>query len=708
MRPALTISARRARSSQCLLKHCCFEIENHKRSLFTLSAKSNNLPNMTHRPLLLWFLVNKPYSTQTLSPVPEARNLNHRLIGKNVDLPQLLSYIEMNSLSPKEIFKLLRVKLYQIDPHDAESAWMIYNTMMQYQVDKYLKTNHYGYLLGILKYGNNVPQMLTVLENIKESEEATLTSIHTSQVLFALSKQGLTKECCQLVQQMTEAESEELAPTASHYHSLAIALKNAPHNDPTIVEQAAQLMLDGMESRNITLDQSTLSIMLSLLSTRQYKKENLILDFLRAMDHRNTESTYNVYIYTSLIAGFARQGDSVSAKRIFEEMQKFKVKPNQVTYAAMMEAYGRAGDFTSARALLKEHHKRFKKLTNPLVTSLLVNAIRHNNFAVAENTAKLIKRKIKLQDQDTMLRTALLWLKAKTDVDIARKSFDSLYKRDPDMVSSIMVNHLIEGFGKKGNKARVLDTLQALKQRNARSQHYVANALFHCRDVSAALSIFGSMRANSIPDDITIAMVIQGLVMNNEGNLAWRLFKTLQSEGIEPNLHAYTSILKALGHRDTELKKRKIADIDDDVLTAAGIRARVDYINSPVPVTTEALNLFRHMTGFQQPNVYTYTTLISCFAKSNITQAIRIFDHMCSHHVQPTVETYTALLQGCAMFRNSQMALTIFNHMCDKQIKPNAVTWRYLLKSLLRGRVDRKEIDKIGDMARKALANQNV
>lgn len=612
--------------------------------------------------------------------------LNHRILGKDkVDLDILLSKIATSKLSPKGIYKFLKAALYNIDQRDADKAWKIYETMVHYKVDKYLKDNQYGYLLGILKYGN-VNNLLTVMENIKTSGQFSDTH-HIFQVLFALSKQGLVDKCCQLV--------EHLEPTASHYHSLATALRNAPQKDPATIEKVAKIMLNGMQNHHIKIDPSTLAIMLSLLDKT---KDDLIFQFFKTVDH--DPSTYNVYIYTSLIAGFARQGDSKSAKRLFDEMQKHKVKPNQVTYAALMEAYGRAGEFDAAQTLLVDYRKKYKNLNNnPLVTSLLVNAIRHHNLPVAEYTAKLIRRNIKDSDRDDMLRTALLWLKAKTDVDAARREFDYMYNNEPALLNDIMTNHLVKALAQQGEKELVLETVKKMRKRKGpRSQHYLTNALFHCRDVFAALSIFGSMREQKIPDDITLAMVIQGLVMNHEGNLAWRLFKTLQNQEIEPNLHAYSSMLHVFAHPD---KQRKDTDIDEKTLEKAGIRARVSYSHPP---STEALYLFRSMTGFQQPNAYTYTTLIACFAKTNLTQAIRIFDHMRSSHVDPTTETYTALLQGCAIFRNSQMAITIFTHMCDHQVKPNSHTWRYLLKSLLRGRVDRKEIDKLGKMARKAMA----
>ncbi|KAI8371062.1 hypothetical protein BD560DRAFT_304669, partial [Blakeslea trispora] len=601
-------------------------------------------------------------------------------LNKDLNLDSLLTHLASHPRSPKTIFKLLRSALYNAIQYDSVKAWTIYQTMIHYRVDRYLKSNHYGHLLSILKYEDaveTVPHMLEILQQMPPQQR---TSYHLSQVLFAMSRQGQAKEACTLM----ESTPVSLL-TANHYHSLAIALKHAikhKEQDHELINQVTQLMLKGMEKT--TLSNTTFSIMISILASAQHNERTLA--FLKAMEHQSSESQekppYNVYIYTSLIAGFARKGDVASAQQLFDQMKEHKIKPTQVTYAALVEAYGRAGHLEKAQAILQQAEKRFRKPNAVMYTSVLVNAIRHSN-PIAYSIEQQIHQRLKPQEIDTMLRTALLWLSTQRNVDQARKELEQL---PPDAVHPIMWHHLMTAYGHQRDKAHVLKAYQSLSQGHrvtARSKHLLTRALFYCRDVPAAMEVFLSMRS-SLPDAITCAMVIQGLVMNQEADLAWRLFRLQQ----EPNGRAYTSILKMLGHYD-QMKKKK----------------RSDWV--PEKVTTEALAIFRRLTGFTEPHVYTYTTLIACFAKHDLNRAISIFDHMCTQQVAPTVETYTALLQGCAIFRNSQMALNVFHHMCSRQIEPNPVTWRYLLKSLLRSRVDKEQIDRLGAMARKSIESSS-
>ncbi|KAI8072179.1 uncharacterized protein B0P05DRAFT_549204 [Gilbertella persicaria] len=676
MRPAFSLTRK---TKSCVFRQCC-----------------SRLPMAPQPRPLFWFLMQKSMSTQALQTKEDHtwdRPFHPRTMNKDVDLDSLLTFLSQHTLTQKEIFKSLRTALYNTIQYDADKAWLIYNTMISYHVDKHLKSNHYGYLLGILKYGNHVDNMLTLLDHIRSY--GLLNGYHVSQVLFAMSRTGRAKEAYELIKNTTQwaTHHPDLWPTANHYHSLAIALKNAPERDPVLIEQVTQLMLESMQTRKIQLDNTTLSTMITMLAHSRQQT----LYFLKAMNQSHHHN-YNVYIYTSLMAGFARKGDVASAQQLFDEMRKHKVKPSQVTFAALIEAYSRAGDFDKAQQLLGVYRKRYRKSTHVIYTSILVNAIRHGNLNVAEKMEKLVRTS---GNMDSMLQTALLWLSTKRDVDKARKEFEVLYQQG--RVNPIMVHHLITAYGHKRDKAQVIKSyeyLGPLGTESRRSKHVLAHALFQCRDVPAALNVLIAMRSQSVPDDITLAMVIQGLVMNKEANLAWRLFKTLQHDGIEPSIRAYTSMIKGLGHYVSFKKKRPLS-LDPHTLASAGILSPSNI--DPARTTTEALDLFRRMTGFEQPHVYTYTTLISCFAKQNLPRAISIFDHMCTQQVMPTVETYTALLQGCAIFRNSQMALTVFNHMCSRKIEPNAVTWRYLMKSLLRSGVDKQQIDQIGDMARKSL-----
>lgn len=733
MRPALavtTTTTRRAKSSNCLLRQCFLELENNtniRRTFLTSSRlktpiKPQLLPTLS-------FLVTRSYSSRPRKKTETNvyRQYQPRNINKFVDPEEMSKYFIKEKISKWDMFASLRSALYSFTMNDSAKTWQIYQLMIKHGVDHYLQPNHYGRILSIMKYGKTVPNMLSILEHMKAHDKIP-NAHHLSQVLFAMSRQGLVRAACDLIRVTTVACDrstglDRFYPTANHYDLLVVTLKNNKTKDPAVLKYVTQLLIKAMDKHNTILENTTISQLLSLLSKRG-ASQLLTVSFLKSLDKSTkqdattTTHPYNVYIYTTLIAGFARKGDNKGAINLFKEMRKQQVHPNIITSTAIINAHAVAGDFIAARLAMNLHVKKYNQLTSTMVTSLLINALRKDNMMEARKAIEYIQN-LDTQHVDSKLRTAILWLKTKQDVDEAQKEFDELQQQNEKLVNSVMANHLITGYGKKGDKRQVYQSyatsakLAMNAEAQLRAKHHLAHALFQCRDVPAAIQVFASIKSaeQGLPDDVTLAMVIQGLILNKEGVLAWRMFKTMLDDGIEPNLHAYSSMLKAFGHSDSDLKKKKKhGEMDlEPTMVAAGIRHQnADYSKSPIPVTTEAHNLFRRLTGFQKPNVYTYTTLISCFAKHDITQATSIFDHMCANKsVKPTVETYTALLQGCAIFKKSELALRLFNHMNENRVEPNAVTWRYLLKSLLRSHVDKKSIDKVGDMARKSLDHTN-
>ncbi|KAI9309204.1 hypothetical protein BJ944DRAFT_258944 [Cunninghamella echinulata] len=436
-----------------------------------------------------------------------------------------------------------------------------------------------------------------------------------------------------------------------------------------------------------------------------------------------TMNSFNVHIYTTLISGLARNGDAINARRLWKEMRSHGLRPTTATYNAMVEAYGRSGNLKAAIQMLKkytyEHNGRLNEL---MATSVLSNTIRHGRLDLAQSLLNTWTDKmgLKLDNMDDEFKTAVMWVKVLEDVDQGLYFFNTLYKTNTDYVNSIMVNHLVKGYGDLKDKKGVQDSFALHKLVNSSNSirsskyvnpdYYLVDALFKCRDVPAALSAFIKMRQCGLPDDITLAMVIRGLVMNDEGVTAWKLFKILKMGGVEPNLHAYTSILRSCvpkpgnkavqqQHSKSEITPELLSEVFNISNSSSTTTAAIlDNDNKLGP--TQAYILFRKMTGFQKPNVYTYTTLIACFAKYNIGRAVDIFKYMCTDGVEPTIETYVALLQGCAIFRNGRMALMVYQHLRDNQLTPNDKVWHYLLKALVRSRVNKNEIDKLGTMIR--------
>ncbi|KAI8340860.1 hypothetical protein BC941DRAFT_418415 [Chlamydoabsidia padenii] len=696
-----------------------------------------------------------PSSSSSLSSsaVTDTTTLPHpRWFNSTNDIDHQLQLLKTHrqELDDAFIFKTLRSLLFNVSQHKHKLAWMIYEAMVEHQVVDHLRANHYGVLLNIIKYAPNAtPQLLAIMEQMKLAEQQgriVIEARHYSQIMFGMSRQADVKGICEILRTLARHGDGSMLQ-ASWYTSLAMAAKRKGHLPSSLT--AAQLMDQAMK-KGVVLEQRACVMMIAALS----KDMDAVARFLTTMkesgmmvleDDNSTQlnnitleindstKQFNVNIYTSLISGLAQKGDQVNARKVWKMMRENKLRPTTATYTAMVEAYGKAGNIKAAMSLMKKYTFINKgQLNKVMATSVLVNSIRHKRLDHAQELIATWVNKMGLtvdKKMDPEFWSAVIWVKVLEDVEMARGFYESLYKQNSNYVDAVMVNHLVSGYGDARKKQQVLDSF-ALHENippsssgaSSKSIHrrdpvdpyfYLVDSLFKCRDVPAALSALAVMRRHSIPDDITMAMVVRGLVMNEENELAWQLFQTLKFSGLEPNMHAYTSILKTCIKGGKRGATKQQSEHNDQPIPADILESSLGITNTSSVATgllgdktigpNQAYIMFRKMTGYNKPNVYTYTTLIACFAKHNIGRAVTIFAHMCKDGVEPVMQTYVALLQGCAIFRNAPMAMMVLQHMQERKkhhLIPNPQICHYLLKALVRARLDKKKIDQFGDMVR--------
>ncbi|KAI7878517.1 hypothetical protein K492DRAFT_164846 [Lichtheimia hyalospora FSU 10163] len=666
---------------------------------------------------------SSPTSAVSTTLNDPSQNIFHpRRIGKGCDLNALHDYLQAqgHQLGPERVYKTLRSALYNASGYQADTAWRIYQMMLEHGVSHRMGANHYGHLLNILKYGNNWERMINVLDHMRK-QGTQVGPLHYAQVLFTMARHGQLESACKILKEMREAG---VPRQPSHLTSLALAIRSH-HVSTKQHEIAAKIMMEAMQLEGILIENRACAVMVSHLSRTSMDKTIEFLECLaqvQALSNNNNKDTpatvieggggsiYNTHVYTSLISGLAHKGDATNAERLYNEMKHHGLRPTVATRVALAEAYGRAGDFDKALKLVG------KRPNHAIMTCILSNAMRQERWELAHELAEkwmADKRIMNNTAADDKFRATLMWIKVKTGLDTAKSFFQRLYEEDPSFVNAVMVNHLVIESGNQRKKDQVYDSFGLHRQLENEpspsllSQHFYVDALFKCRDVPAALAAFVEMRRFGVPDDITMAMVVRGLVMNDEDNMAWNVFRIMRKNGLQPNLYAYTSILTAFAKsqppRWVSKELSKLWPNLHAAITGRHLEQPDMISNDLLGNPSHAYSLFQEMTGFQRPNEYTYTTLIACFAKTSLARAADVFSHMCADGIKPTAQTYTAMLQGCAIFRNARMALVVFRHMREHHVTPNQKTWHYLLKALVRARVDRKKIDSVGRMARKAM-----
>ncbi|KAH8555488.1 hypothetical protein BGW37DRAFT_516410 [Umbelopsis sp. PMI_123] len=656
-------------------------------------------------------------------------------------------------LTPVQQFKILRSALYQIPEHYCQMTWKVYQQLIDRGLDSFMESNNYSRLLNNLKYGkgsDTVQHMLAILSRMEKADPSMPCVYHYSQILFALSRHGQVQKVRDL---MIDMHDKHLALSSSHYTSLAVACLNALPDTFSIDDIIADFTHAANVDRIIP-ERQACNIIVELLCRRTELRR--AIKFLQSMEdaavHAGCQSPDtlmytqpDVYTYTSLIAGFCRMGDLKAAKRVLDDMTQANVSANIVTYAIMTNAYLQHRKTKEALSYIEQMRMVESTAKHPVYMALMVKALALNMRKVAEDLYKALNIEISgnWNALDNMQRSAYVMMKlANGNTWGVQRRFRHYIQHQPDLINSVMVNHLIRGLGLKGDIKGVEEAFSWSDstsgsghkiERTRYTYHHYVQALFNCHQTEKAFDAVADMKAHGFSvDALTYAIIIKGLVANRELETAWKMFEMMKQDRASlveqdkntyyasdsPFLRAMSSIMSGLV--DTDLGKQsdglnehtrnaslladtfsELREMDSMPITTQG----KDVSNKTQPGIQRAFAMFRDLQSSKltRANVYTYSIIIAGFAKHDIRRAMQIFQHMLADGIQPNDVVYTALIQGFAISRDAKGALALFEDMRQREIEPNQFTWHYLLRAMLRSGVDKEYVDQVGHASRNGL-----
>jgi len=145
------------------------------------------------------------------------------------------------------------------------------------------------------------------------------------------------------IMRKTSGTQESIRPNARTYNTVIKGLGQQGHKQSL---QSAFELVAVMEKDGISVNEVTLNTLV-----QSCVRANLFNDAYRLLT-AHTSTTGGVEAYTSLITGFAKQGDKEKALSVFKLMLEQGVPPNLFTYTALIDACSRSGDLVSAKNLL--------------------------------------------------------------------------------------------------------------------------------------------------------------------------------------------------------------------------------------------------------------------------------------------------------------------------------------------------------------------
>ncbi|KAJ3695029.1 hypothetical protein LUZ60_000406 [Juncus effusus] len=220
----------------------------------------------------------------------------------------------------------------------------------------------------------------------------------------------------------------------------------------------------------------------------------------------------NVYIQTSLIDFYAKNGEIIYARKVFDEM----IERNPIPTNCLITAYSKCGNIIEARKLFDAMPQRTSASWNSIIAGYanlgdykealkLFNSMQNENFTpnsitfvtVLSLCAKLadLETGLRVRDliinnnlkKDIFVKTALLGMYVKCGlVNEARKEFDSIKNKDVFAWSS-----MISGYSQNGRANEALELFKSMILQNCQPNEVtLVSVLSACAQIGSNVEHF--------------------------------------------------------------------------------------------------------------------------------------------------------------------------------------------------------------------------
>ncbi|KAI8975398.1 hypothetical protein BDF20DRAFT_878381 [Mycotypha africana] len=219
------------------------------------------------------------------------------------------------------------------------------------------------------------------------------------------------------------------------------------------------------------------------------------------------------------------------------------------------------------------------------------------------------------------------------------------------------------------------------------------NVYFKGRQPYKAFKAFEELQQNPALkiNDVILNTMINGLVISKEMRVAGILYKQMIRSDFKPNIITCNTMLKGyIKAKDMKAAAEIISDMfnlgmEPDVVTFTTL---IDSIfKSTSPTTAMEMIAVMNELGFK-PNIYTFNAVINSWIRNGkMSEAEKTLNLMRTDkfNLQPTVHTYTNLIQGYVEQLDLKKAIETFQMMVRHGIKPDRATYNFMIIGFIDG-----------------------
>ncbi|KAL6317679.1 hypothetical protein AAG906_030433 [Vitis piasezkii] len=247
----------------------------------------------------------------------------------------------------------------------------------------------------------------------------------------------------------------------------------------------------------------------------------------------------DVFIGTSLVGMYAKCGEILDSRKVFDGMKK----RNTVTWTSIIAGYARNGQGEEAISLFRVMKRRKIFANNLTVVSILRACGSTRNLLMGKEVhAQIMKNSMQ---SNIYIGSTLVWFYCKCEEHpFASKVLQNMPLRDVVSWTAI-----ISGYTSLGHEPEALEFLKEMLEEGVEPNPFTySSALKACAHLEAILQ--GKLIHSSVNKTLALSNVfamIVGYARNGLCGEALKLMYRMQAEGIEVDDYILTTVLSACG-----------------------------------------------------------------------------------------------------------------------------------------------------------------
>ncbi|KAJ7290913.1 hypothetical protein O6H91_Y025600 [Diphasiastrum complanatum] len=348
----------------------------------------------------------------------------------------------------------------------------------------------------------------------------------------------------------------------------------------------------------------------------------------------------DTYSWAAMISAHAKLGQPKQAIKLYQEMQRTNVKPNDYVYNAVLMGCAKTTDLTQGR-LIHAHIIEQGYQNNLSVGNTLINM-----YVKCQRLDEAVQVFQVLPEKDIVSWNALIAGYAQDG--LIQPAFEAFKKMQQEQTKPdrVTFTSILKACSSTGNLAQGKSIHAEIIESGLELDAFVGSSLVNmyakCGGLDDARQVFEKLPRKDV---VMWNTLLSGYIQNGLSHKALRLFKEMQLEGCKPDTVTFLNILKACGN---------LAAIDEGLLIHAQI-AKLGLESEP--------------------------SIGNCLAEMH-AKCGRLDDakNLCGLLRVRTLSLWKAMIAGYVQNGRGQEAFQLLKQLQQDGIKPDTVMFVSMLK----------------------------